>query len=59
MRFFLDHDVPEEVARVLESERHEITRLREVLPVRAGDTEALAYAAKHKLFVITCNAMTS
>ncbi len=26
-----------------------------MLPVSAGDTEALAYAAKHKLFVITCN----
>ncbi len=55
MRFFLDHDVPEEIARVLESERHETTRLREVLPVRADDTEALAFAAKHNLFVITCN----
>ncbi len=55
MRFFLDHDVPEEVARVLAAEGHEITRLRDVLPVRASDTEALAYGAKHHIFVITCN----
>ena len=55
MRFFLDHDVPEEVARVLKAEDHEITRLRDVLPTRAHDADALAYAAKHTLFVITCN----
>ena len=55
MRFFLDHDVPEEVARVLEAEGHEIIRLRTVLPVTASDTDALAYAAGHNLFVVTCN----
>ena len=55
MRFFLDHDVPKEVARVLEAEGHAITRLRDVLPVTASDPDALAYGAKHNLFVITCN----
>lgn len=55
MRFFLDHDVPEEAARVLQADGHEITRLREVLPVRADDSEALRYAAAHDLFMLTCN----
>ena len=55
MRFFLDHDVPAEVAGVLRREGHEIIQLREVLPVVAHDNEALAYAAAHGLFVITCN----
>ncbi|MGI8437214.1 MAG: DUF5615 family PIN-like protein [Chthoniobacterales bacterium] len=55
MTFFLDHDVPEEVAGVLRREDHEIIRLRDVLPVRARDSEALAYAAANDLLVITCN----
>ena len=55
MRFFLDHDVPEEAARVLEADGHEIIRLREVLSVTVDDTDALAYAAMHGLFMITCN----
>jgi predicted nuclease of predicted toxin-antitoxin system len=55
VRFFLDHDVPDEVARVLETEGHELTLLRHVLPITAGDPDALAYGAKHHLFVITCN----
>ncbi len=40
---------------MVQAEGHEITRLREVLPIRALDPDALAYAAKHNLFVITCN----
>ena len=55
MRFFLDHDVPEEAARVLIADGHEIIRLRQVLPVRSDDSTALSYAAAHQLFVITCN----
>ena len=34
MRFFLDHDVPGEVARVLRHEGYEVPELREVLAVR-------------------------
>jgi len=55
VRFFLDHDVPTEVAGVLRRESHEVIELRDVLPVRADDREALAYAFAHRLFVITCN----
>ncbi len=55
MRFFLDHDVPTEIARVLHRERHEATELRDVLPVTAGDLDVLRYANEHGLFIVTCN----
>ena len=41
VRFFLDRDVPVEVARVLRHEGYEVTELREVLAVRASDVEVL------------------
>jgi predicted nuclease of predicted toxin-antitoxin system len=55
VRFFLDHDVPTEVARVLRREGHEVTELRDVLPVTASDLDALRYASERLLFVVTCN----
>jgi predicted nuclease of predicted toxin-antitoxin system len=41
VRFFLDHDVPVEVAWVLRRAGHEVAELREVLPVTATDMEVL------------------
>ena len=38
MKFFLDHDVPAEVARVLRQEGHEVIELRQVLLDRTGDS---------------------
>ncbi len=35
MRFFLDHCVPEKVARILEAEAHTVERLRDHLPTDA------------------------
>ncbi len=55
MRFFLDHDVPTEVAHVLRREGHEVAELREVLPVTAADLDAFTYASTHGLFLVTCN----
>ena len=55
MRFFLDHDVPGEVARVLRHEGYEVTELREVLAVRAGDVAVFNYACEQGLILITCN----
>ena len=55
MKFFLDHDVPTEVGRVLRQEGHEVIELRQVLPVHASDFEAFGYAREHNLFLITCN----
>jgi predicted nuclease of predicted toxin-antitoxin system len=55
VRFFLDHDVPVEVARELRHEGYAVTELREVLAVRASDVEVLNYAREHGLMLITCN----
>lgn len=55
MKFFLDHDVPAEVGRVRRQEGHEVTELRQVLPVQAKDVEVFGYAREHGLFLITCN----
>jgi hypothetical protein len=40
VRFFLDHDVPGDLAFLLRHWRHEATLLRHVLPVEATDEEA-------------------
>ena len=55
MRFFLDHDVPGEAARVLRYEGYQMTELREVLAVPATDVEVLNYAREHGFMLITCN----
>ena len=55
MRFFLDHDVPADITRVLRRERHDVTELREVLPVTASDADVLTYANEHGLVLVTCN----
>ena len=55
MRFFLDHDLPEDVALLLRYWGHEIIRLREVLPLTASDPDVWAYAGAHGLIVVTCN----
>jgi len=55
VRFFLDHDIPVETARVLRREGHEVTELREVLPVTASDSDVLNYAHDHGWVLVTCN----
>lgn len=55
MRFFLDHDVPVEIGRVLRREGHEVIELREALPVMAVDSEVFDCAREHGLFLVTCN----
>jgi predicted nuclease of predicted toxin-antitoxin system len=55
VRFFLDHDVPAEVAGVLRREGHQVMPLREALPVTASDLEVFRYAAAQDFFLITCN----
>ena len=55
MKFFLDHDVPGDIALLLRHWRHEATVLRDVLPVAASDEEAFAYARAHAMITITCN----
>jgi predicted nuclease of predicted toxin-antitoxin system len=55
VRFFLDQDVPDEVAQLLRHLGHAATVLREVLPISASDDAAFAYAGAHGLITITCN----
>jgi predicted nuclease of predicted toxin-antitoxin system len=55
VKFFLDHDVPAEVARVLRNEGHKVTELREVLPIAASDPDVLRYANEHNCLIVTCN----
>jgi predicted nuclease of predicted toxin-antitoxin system len=45
VKFFLDHDVPAEVDRVLHQVGHEVIELRQILPAHASDCEAFEYAA--------------
>ena len=49
LRFFLDHDVPVEIARVLRREMHEVVELREVLAVTSRDEEVFAYAKSSRM----------
>jgi predicted nuclease of predicted toxin-antitoxin system len=53
--FFLDHDVPDDVARWLRHRGHKVTCLREELPVTAPDSEVLAWAHKQGAILVTCN----
>jgi predicted nuclease of predicted toxin-antitoxin system len=55
VKFFLDHDVPAEIARVLRQEGHEVIELRQVLPVHASDRDVFGYASENDLTIITCN----
>jgi hypothetical protein len=41
VRFFFDHDVPDDLAFSLEALGHRVVKLREVLPARTPDDEVL------------------
>ena len=55
MNFFLDHDVPAELGRMLRLKGHNVQFLREVLPRTAADLPALRYAVGRQMVVVTCN----
>ena len=55
MRFLLDNDVPDTVARVLTEAGHEVLLLRDVIAPRASDAAVLDYAVANQLMLITCN----
>ena len=54
MRFLLDNDVPDAVARVL-MEAGYVLLLRDVLPKKSSDPAVLDYAVANGLLLITCN----
>lgn len=55
MIFFLDQDIPEEIALLLRHWGHTATRLRDVLPVTTSDEAAFAYARERGMITVTCN----
>lgn len=55
MRFFLDNDVPDRVAGVLDVAGHDVVRLREVLPPDSEDPEVLDRATAQGYVLVTCN----
>jgi len=55
VRFLLDNDVPDVVARVLVEAGYEVFRLRSVLPRKSVDSAVLDYATANASLLITCN----
>ena len=55
MKFFLDHDVPDEVEQLLRYWRHDAARLRENLPVTAPDAGVFDFAQREQRVIVSCN----
>ena len=55
MKFLLDHDVPDEVEQLLRYWKHDVQRLREVLPVRTTDEVLFEFAQRAQRIIISCN----
>ena len=55
MKFFLDQDVPDDLAHWLRHRGHDVTCLREVLPITAPDPDALRHGHARGAIFITCN----
>lgn len=55
MRFLLDNDVPDTVARVLNEAKHDVFLLRHVMSEKSSDTAVLDYAVANELVLIICN----
>ena len=55
MKFFLDHDVPDEVEQLLRHWQHDPVRLREILPITTPDETVFAFAQREQRLIITCN----
>ena len=55
MNFFLDHDVPADVGRVLRLKGHTVQFLNEALSITTDDLSVMRHAVKHGMVIITCN----
>lgn len=55
MTFFLDQDVPDDLAHWLRHREHVVICLREVLPTTATDLEAWEWACTHEAIFVSCN----
>jgi len=55
VRFFLDHDVPADLAVLLRAQGHEVVRLSEVLATDAKDEMVWAHILTQGFILISCN----
>jgi hypothetical protein len=55
VKFFLDHDVPDEVDRLLRYWKHDVQRLRDVLLVTTNDERTFHLAQPQPRIIISCN----
>jgi predicted nuclease of predicted toxin-antitoxin system len=55
MKFFLDHDVPDEVEQLLRFWKHDTQRLRDVLSVTTHDEKVFEFAQSQHRIIISCN----
>lgn len=55
MRFFLDHDVPDEVGVVLRTRGYDVVRLRELLPITTPDEAVWTHVLQATRIIISCN----
>ena len=55
MTFFLDQDVPEDLAHWLRHCGHTVICVRDALPVNSPDSEVLARAHNQGAVLVTCN----
>ena len=55
MKFFLDHDVPTEIARILSGSGHDIFTVSQVLAATATDDEVFEATIDADQIPVTCN----
>jgi predicted nuclease of predicted toxin-antitoxin system len=55
MKFFLDHDVPDDLSHLLDQLGHEVVFLRDILPATTPDEQVLAEAISRDVILLTCN----
>jgi len=55
VNFLLDHDVPDEVGRVLAQAGHTVVRVRDAMAPDAADEEVFDHAVQHNLVLVTYN----
>lgn len=55
MKFLIDHDVPDDVARVLGQAGHDVVHVRTALDPEASDQRVFEHAVDDQRVLVTCN----
>jgi len=55
VKFFFDHDVPDDLSYLLRQLGHEVLLLRQVMLRTSSDLEVLQYAFENQAVLLTCN----